>query len=135
MHLRTTCPRQLRVLIAPFAVRGDRFNEVQPDVLVAGYDDLTEERLPAPPVLAVEVISPTSRLRDANLKKAVYARMGVESYWLVDPRRQAPAITAFGLSGDDYEQVAHVQDAEAYEPTVPFRARVVPRDLVAGLRP
>jgi Uma2 family endonuclease len=31
-------------------------------------------------VLAVEVISPTSRLRDAHLKKAVYARLGSASF-------------------------------------------------------
>ncbi len=66
----------MRVLAAPFAVRRDKYNEVQPDVLVARYADLTEQGLPRAPLLAVEVISPTSRLRDASLKKAVYARLG-----------------------------------------------------------
>ena len=79
------CPAEFRVLPAPFAVRPDKFNEVQPDVLVARYTDLTEDDLPRAPVLAVEVISPTSRLRDAHLKKAVYARLGSPSFWLVDP--------------------------------------------------
>ena len=77
----------MRVLAAPFAVRPDRYNEVQPDVLAARYEDLTERGLPRAPLLAVEVISPTSRLRDASLKKAVYARLGTPSYWLVDPNR------------------------------------------------
>lgn len=81
------------------------------------------------------MISPTSRLRDANLKKAFYARMGVASYWLVDPRRKSPAVTAFALAGNDYEQVAHVEGADPYEATTPFSVRVVPRDLVAGLHP
>ena len=85
--------RRLRVLPAPFAVRPDKFNEVQPDVLVARYTDLTEDDLPRAPVLAVEVISPTSRLRDAHLKKAVYARLGSPSFWLVDPARDKPSLT------------------------------------------
>ncbi|MGH3503304.1 MAG: Uma2 family endonuclease, partial [Nocardioidaceae bacterium] len=79
------------------------------------------------------VISPTSRLRDANLKKAVYARMGVVSYWLVDPNRDEPTITAFTLAGADYEQVAHVVGDEPFAATDPFAVYVVPRDLVAGL--
>ena len=31
------CPAELRVLAAPFAVRPDKFNEVQPDVLVDSF--------------------------------------------------------------------------------------------------
>src|SRR6266480_12253 len=72
--LRSACPRDLRVLIAPFAVRPDLHNELQPDVLVARFADLTLKNLPKPPVLAVEVASPSSRLTDANLKGAVYSR-------------------------------------------------------------
>jgi len=49
------CPAELRVLAAPFAVRPDKFNEVQPDVLVARYTDLTEDDLPRAPVLAASV--------------------------------------------------------------------------------
>lgn len=135
LQLRSACPREMRVVIAPFAVRGDEFNEVQPDVLVARFGDLAEDRLPRAPLLAVEVISPTSRLRDANLKKAVYARMGVESYWLIDPGKHEVTVTVFALAGADYEQVAHIVGQESFDATVPFAVRVVPRDLVAGLRP
>ncbi len=133
--LRSACPRGLRVVGAPFAVRPDAFNEYQPDVLVARYGDLTMEDLPRAPLLAVEVISPTSGLRDANLKKAVYARMGVPSFWLVLPDLHRPALTAFELDGDEYRQVAHVVGAEAFEAQRPFPVRVVPDDLVVGLHP
>lgn len=134
--LRQACPREFRVFHAPFGVRPDRANEVQPDVLVARYTDLTEKFLPAAPVLAVEVISPTSRLHDANLKKAFYERLGVPRYWLVDPDRDEPALTVFALSADGaYERVAHVVGPQAYDADVPFAVRVVPSELVAGLRP
>jgi Uma2 family endonuclease len=123
------------VIGAPFAVRPDKFNEVQPDVLVARYTDLTEDDLPPVPVLAVEVISPTSRLRDAHLKKAVYARLGSASFWLVDPARNKPTLTVFGLAGGAYREVACVTGGEAWTATQPFPVRVVPADLVRGLHP
>src|SRR5260370_35504326 len=92
---RDACPSDLRVLAAPFAVRIDQFNELQPDVLVARFADLTEVNLPRAPLLAVEAISPSRGLRARRLKKPVYERMGVRSYWLVDPDRPRPALSAF----------------------------------------
>jgi Uma2 family endonuclease len=86
-------------------------------------------------VLAVEVISPTSRLRDAHLKKAVYARLGSPSFWLVDPARAKPSLTVFELAGGTYREVACVAGDEAWTATQPFPVRVVPADLVRGLQP
>lgn len=133
--LRAACPRELRVIGAPFGVRPDAFNEYQPDVLVARYVDLTLKNLPKAPVLAVEVISPTSRISDASLKRAVYARLGVESFWLVDPNPEQPSLTAFELGAAEYRQVAHVLGDQAFDAERPFPVRVVPAELVAGLRP
>ena len=79
------CPDELYVLAAPFAVQTDVSNEVQPDVLVTRFDELTDKNLPAAPVLAVEVLSPSGRLIDLNLKRAAYQRMGTPSYWVLDP--------------------------------------------------
>lgn len=129
------CPANVRVLVAPFAVRPDKYNEVQPDVLAARYEDLTERGLPRAPLLAVEVISPTSRLHDASLKKAVYARLGMPSYWLVDPNPGQPSLTVFELAGGDYKQIAHVTGGQAWTATRPFPVQVIPADLVRGLRP
>jgi Uma2 family endonuclease len=123
------------VLIAPFAVRPDMHNELQPDVLVARYSDLTMKDLPKRPVLAVEVASPSSRLADANLKRAVYARMGVQSFWLVDPDPEQPSLTAFELADADYRQVAHVVGDQVFTAERPFVVRIVPAELVRGLQP
>jgi Uma2 family endonuclease len=79
------CPDDLYVIAAPFAVQTDVSNEVQPDVLVARLEELTDKNLPAAPVLAVEVLSPSGRLIDLNLKRAAYQRMGTPSYWVLDP--------------------------------------------------
>ena len=120
---------------APFSVQLDMYNELQPDVLVARFADLTLKNLPKPPVLAVEVASPSSRLTDANLKRAVYARMGVQSFWLVDPDPEQPSLTVFELAGADYRQVAHAAGDRVFTAEQPFVVRVVPAELVRGLQP
>lgn len=89
------CPADMEVLPAPFAVQPNDRTELQPDVLVARCEDLTDKNLPVAPILAVEVLSPSTALTDLNTKKAAYPRMGVPSYWVIDPRR--PSLTAFEL--------------------------------------
>jgi Uma2 family endonuclease len=133
--LRAACPRELRVIIAPFAVRPDRHNELQPDVLVARYGDLTPKDLPVAPVLAVEVISPSSRLIDPSLKKAAYARLGVRWFWLIDPDPQHPSLTTFELAGDGYREIASVAGDEPLVLSAPISVTIVPADLVRGLLP
>ena len=135
MVLRQACPPDMRVIGAPFAVRPDKYNEVQPDVLVARFVDLTEDDLPRAPLLAVEVISPTSRLRDASLKKAVYARLGTPSYWLVDPNPDKPSLTVFDLADGNYKEIAQVTGGQAWTASRPFPVQLIPADLVRGLRP
>lgn len=134
VRLRAGCPPGLRVLVAPFAVRLGPGTEVRPDVLVARYADLTSDGLTCPPLLAVEVASPASTLVDRSLKRAVYARAGVASYWLLDP--EVPMLTVLELTADgDYAQAAEVRGGSGYDARRPFGLRVVPLDLVAGLHP
>ncbi|MGQ0464708.1 MAG: Uma2 family endonuclease [Sporichthyaceae bacterium] len=64
------CPPDLRAVMAPFAVRTANDSEVQPDVLVTRFADLTSALLPVPPLLASEVLSPSTQLHDRNLKMA-----------------------------------------------------------------
>lgn len=78
-------PEGMEIFPAPFDVRLADDTVVEPDVLVARQADLTEKNLPAPPVLAVEVLSPSTRLVDLNLKKARYEAAGCPAYWVVDP--------------------------------------------------
>jgi Uma2 family endonuclease len=132
--LRAAAPPSLRVLAAPFPVRLGRQTELRPDLLVARYVDLVRDELTAPPLLAVEVGSPASDVVDRSLKRVVYARHRVSSYWLVDP--ETPALTALELDdAGDYRLVADVVGAEAFVAARPFPVRVRPLDLVAGLDP
>jgi Uma2 family endonuclease len=134
MTLRQTCPRGLRVLVGPFAVRVGRDAELRPDVLVARYVDLTTDELTGPPLLAVEVRTPGTGLIDRSLKKVLYARHGVGSYWIVDP--EVPSLTAFELDATgEYVPVAHVSGPDGWHAERPYPVTVVPVDLVAGLHP
>lgn len=131
--LTAACPDEFDVLIAPFAVHDETDTlELQPDVLVARFDEVTEQDLPAPPVLAVEVLSPSTALHDRNTKKAAYERMGVQSYWLVDP--DVPSLTVFELDGDGrYRQHAEVAGDQAFHAERPFAVSVVPAELLGRL--
>ena len=126
------CPGDLEVIIAPFAVQPDDTNELQPDVLVARRSDLTDKNLPKPPVLVVEVFSPNSRLVDANLKRAAYARMGVPWYWLVDPVKAA--VTVLELGDGDYRQAARAAGEERLDIGAPFPVRFSPAELITERR-
>ena len=135
-QLRLRFPPGVRVLTAPFAVRTGTDSEVQPDVLVARFADLNRnsKNLPVAPLLAVEVLSPSTRLKDLNLKKAHYERIGVDAYWILDPKEPG-ALTVFELDGGIYSQVAHVEAEAEFVATRPFPVTVVPARLLDGLRP
>jgi Uma2 family endonuclease len=129
------CPPELRVLAAPFAVRTDLSNEVQPDVIVTRYVDLTAKNLPVPPLLAVEALSPSTRLSDLNLKRAHYERLGVPSYWILDPVEPG-SLTVHELSTQGgYVRHTIMTGDEVFEAERPFPVTVVPARLLDGLRP
>lgn len=128
-------PRELRVVAAPFAVRTSPLNEVQPDVVVARYDDLTEACLPVAPVVAVEALSRSTQLGDRNTKKAHYERLGVASYWLLDPV-QPGGLEVYELDEHGrYQLTDAVSGAEVFAARRPFPVQVCPARLLDGLRP
>ena len=128
-RLDAVCPPHMDVLAAPFAVKLDFMNEMQPDVLAAPGDAFTAKNLPVPPTLAVEVLSPSTALRDLNDKKNKYERFGVPSYWVIDPLE--PSLIAFELDESGrYQIIAKVTGDEPFEATQPFPVRVVLTELL-----
>lgn len=122
--LRAACPDGLTVVLAPFAVGLAEDTEVQPDLIVAPRQDFTDKDLPVPPLLAVEVLSPSSRRVDELLKRDRYQSAGIALYWLVDPVE--PAVTVLELRDGMYEEVAVVRAGEEREVTQPFPVRLAP---------
>ena len=127
-RLRQVCPEGLEVLMAPLDVALSFDTVMQPDVLVARRRDLTDRDLPRAPVLAVEVLSPSTRRIDLTLKRSRFEAAGCACYWVVDP--QAPSLTAWQLSGETYAEVARVVGDESYVAEQPFPVTVRPADLV-----
>lgn len=97
-------PTHLEVLVAPFDVHLQGLTVVQPDVLVLGPED------DAPPLLAVEVLSTSTRHFDIGLKRSCYASAGITDYWIVDP--DVPSLVAWHLQGDAYATVAEASADE-----------------------
>lgn len=125
--LLAACPPDLKVLLAPYDVVLSDDTVLIPDLLVAPRSRFTARELPGPPLLAVEVLSPSTRRFDRLLKRDRLLSAGCPSYWLVDP--DEPAVTVLELRAGTYEQVAHVAGDEAVELTAPFPVRLVPSDL------
>jgi Uma2 family endonuclease len=73
-----------RVLPSPAGVTIDEFNVFHPDVAVYDAPPPVDERRTVVPTLVVEVLSPSTRRRDREVKCRRYLRVGVEEVWLVD---------------------------------------------------
>lgn len=126
--LRRAAPPHLRVLGAPLDVTFGATRRLQPDLVVLDREQLRGATVDGLPLLAVEVLSPSSRATDLTLKRHVFEQAGVPSYWLLDP--DVPSLTVLELSGGAYREVAVVIGGQAHEATLPFPVRVVPAELV-----
>ncbi|MEJ7834496.1 MAG: Uma2 family endonuclease [Nocardioides sp.] len=127
--LGAACPSQLEVFVAPFDVRLADDTNVQPDVLVARRTDLTEANLPVAPLLAVEILSPSTRTIDLHSKRDRLRRAGCPSYWVVDPIDAR--LIAWELNSDEqYVEVADVSGDDSWTATEPFSVTVTPARLI-----
>jgi Uma2 family endonuclease len=122
-------PDDVDVFPVPFDWLVDDRNVYEPDLLVAPRDAFTERNLPVPPLLAVEVLSPSNRSHDLVRKRNAYARAGLENYWIVDP--DIPSITVLELVDGSYVERAMAKGDESLTVERPFPVTVRPTDLVA----
>ena len=75
--------------IAPTDVVLDDHNIVQPDVLVVcDPKKITEKHIQGAPDLIVEILSPSTAVKDKREKKALYERFGVREYLIVYPAEE-----------------------------------------------
>lgn len=123
-------PDDCQLLSAPFDVVLADDTVIQPDLLIAPKTDFTERDLPTAPLLAIEILSPSTRGIDLLLKKERLQRAGCAHYWVVDP--EAPSITAWTLAGGEYGSAIVASDAELFEVEEPLTLALAPRQLIAG---
>jgi Uma2 family endonuclease len=121
------CPPELRLFYAPFDVALGEETVLQPDLLVAPRADFTDRDLPVAPLLAIEILSPSTRRIDLTLKLARYEAAGTASYWVVDPDELT--LTAWELVDGAYVEVAHVTGEEEWAASAPFPVTISPARL------
>jgi Uma2 family endonuclease len=124
------CPEDLCVVPEP-AVQLDLRTEFDPDVVVVPLGEVGDAKFMTPPLLLVEVRSPSTALFDLNRKKAAYEKFGVPSYWIVNPDPARPELTVFELQDGSY--VTAATSTQAVTVTRPFPVTITPAYLTKGL--
>ncbi len=108
--LREHFGRRAEVFISPIDVILTPHDVVQPDlVVVANPSQVSGRGIEGPPLLVIEVLSPTTTVFDRTTKSQRYAALGIPHYWIVDPetralecfRRQESAYRLVGAFGPD----------------------------------
>jgi Uma2 family endonuclease len=103
----------LRIFTAPVDVFLTAGNPVQPDLVILLPEHLhlcSKRGIEGPPLLVVEVLSPSNPEHDRLVKRAIYARAGVPEYWIVSP--EAAVIEVLALDGERYRTHARVAGDE-----------------------
>jgi Uma2 family endonuclease len=100
--------------IAPFDVVFSEFDVVMPDLifLTQARRDLLDLRGPARavPDLAIEVLSPSTRSNDRGRKMKMFARYGVNEYWIADP--DTSVLEVWKLESGNYALTQRASNAD-----------------------
>lgn len=115
-----------QALLAPFDVVFTRHDVVEPDLLFVSREHETSkliEKYALGADLVVEIESPSTRRRDATIKRELYERSGVREYWIVDPDKAV--VRVFRLAGTTFTSPLELSG---------HRADVLTTPLVPGLQ-
>ncbi len=105
------------VTTAPTDVLFGPGDYVQPDVIFLRADkagSVTDRGIEAAPDLVVEVLSPSTALRDRGLKRQRYGALGVREYWIVDPENRRIESYALAAAPGSLPRIA--TDAGDWQP-------------------
>ena len=98
----------------------------RPDIMVCAPWPRHARLLEFPPLLIVEVASPSTRAEDRGRKRRLYALGGAAWYWIVDP--DAEGITVMTNEGNQFVVRARLGNGGVHQLTEPFPVTV---DLAA----
>ena len=100
--------------VAPFDVVFSRYDVVEPDILYvssARRSVITEKNVQGAPDLAVEVLSESTAEIDRTTKLKLYARFGVQEYWIIDPEQCSAEV--YRRSREGFELAARLQATDS----------------------
>ena len=101
------------VLFSPIDVFLDAYCVPQPDLVYISKENahfVTKDGIEGVPDLVVEVISPSSVIRDRIEKKNIYERFGVKEFWLIDAQNEE--IEIYFLENNKYELLSAATSTE-----------------------
>jgi Uma2 family endonuclease len=133
-HLVNACPDRFYVIAEP-AVQLTETTEFDPDIVVVNREEVGGAKLWTPPLLAVEIRSPSTAIVDRNVKLAGYEAFGVASYWILDPDPERPGLTVFELRDGTYQQLAQVSGSTSLRVERPFPVEIVSASLTLAPAP
>jgi Uma2 family endonuclease len=82
----TTWPGRAVLFASPADISWDREKLVQPDLFVVPVGEVSRSwKTVRTLVLAIEIVSPSSARGDRLVKRRLYQRQHVATYWIVDP--------------------------------------------------
>ncbi len=94
---------------APCDVVLSNTDVVQPDLLFVANQRahllIGGDSVLGAPDLVVEILSPSTAGRDRTLKRALYAKYGVQEYWLVDPDARTVVVLRLGAGAFAVEAI------------------------------
>jgi Uma2 family endonuclease len=104
-----------RVFYAPIAVILSEVNAYEPDVVFVSNERkniLTDRGIEGAPDFVVEILSPGTARFDKGPKRTIYARTGVQEYWLVDPKKLE--VHVFRLQEDSETAAAIYREGDKF---------------------
>ncbi|GAB1157737.1 Uma2 family endonuclease [Paenibacillus illinoisensis] len=124
--------RKCYVFVAPFDVyfsENEQYDTpdhvVQPDLsVICSKDQISKNGCHGAPSLIIEVLSPSTALKDFNEKFNLYQKYGVNEYWIVDPGNQT--VHVYTLEDGSYQdrrlytEEQMIQSKQFPELAIPF---------------
>ena len=76
-----------QVINSPIDLQLSNFDVVQPDLVIVLTSNciIDDINIKGVPDLVIEILSPSNRKHDTELKKQLYEQFAIPEYWIVDP--------------------------------------------------
>ncbi|MEE2047919.1 Uma2 family endonuclease [Nocardiopsis tropica] len=132
-HLNNLCRGEFEIGENPgLDLNAERTHHRIPDLAVFDHEPPEQGYFNVPPLLAVEIVSPESVLRDNHTNRHEYAAFGIRSYWIVNALADKVGLVELRLEDGVYQEAAQVHGEDVFETDLPFPVRLVPHWLTAN---
>ncbi|MEV6859778.1 Uma2 family endonuclease [Streptosporangium subroseum] len=103
-----------------------------PDLVVVSVEALDRTELMFAPddiLLAVEMVGPSTQMRDRHTKRAAYAAAGIPTYWRIE-LSEGPSLYVHELAGEEYKPAEKYEAGEVATLLTPFETSFDPAVLI-----